>query len=380
MALELDQVFVIEEGPEDALGAAYQKMDTARASGDERSRALCLIKAADALVQLGRVDEASGHLSEASWTCGEMKFEEGRAACMNVTAKVHTKKGGDEEELEEALDSANDALKLFRKLGFRKGEAAALTTLAGVYLASKKAVLAIKSAKEALAILAELGEKRAMAVVYDSVKAAYLAKSPPESFLAAKQVEKAVAIYKDLGDKAKEAAGMHSLAMVEKGAGDVKKAADALQKAKELFAEAGDTRGESLVLDTVMGMLVDGGLYFDAIKVGKQRIMLFHNSGDASEEARAMVALGDVMMKNDDHEKAAKLAENALGIFAGVNDMDGLKSAKEMLDGAKHAKAVEEIETSISKVSPGMHVPKTLLVDPGLNKRITGAWGTAITN
>mmetsp|Transcript_27716 Transcript_27716/g.79606 ORF Transcript_27716/g.79606 Transcript_27716/m.79606 type:complete len:379 (+) Transcript_27716:69-1205(+) len=377
MAMELDQVFVLDESAEEAFGVAHQKMDMARASGDERGRALALIKAADALVQMGKPDDAMGYVGEAMSMCSEMKFEEGRAAAMNVMTKVHAAKGADEEELEEAVDSAMDALKLFRKLGYRKGEAAALTSLSLVHQACKKSAPAVKAAKEALAIFAELGEKRAMCEVYGTVKDAYLVKTPPEKFLAAKQMEKAMAIYKDLGDKSKEASCYHTIAKIE--AADAKKAAEAVHKAKDLYAEAGDVRGQAAVLETAMDMLITGGLYYEAVKVGKGRISLFQDAGDISEQARAMLKLGDVYMKNDDYERAMKVGEVAMQTFAAVNDMDGMRNAKELQDGAKHAKAVEEIEASISKASSAMHVPKTLIVDPGLNKRITGAFGTAIS-
>jgi len=377
MAMELDQVFVLDESLEEALGVAHQKMDTARASGDERGRALCLIKAADALVQMGRPDEAMGYVMEGMAMCSEMKFEEGRAAATNVVAKIHTKKGKDEEELEEAMDSATDALKLFRKLGYRKGEAVALTTLSGVYQACKKATPAIKHAKEALAVFAELGEKRAMAETYDTVKSAYLIKQPAETLLAAKQVHKAAALYEELGDKVKQASCMHTAAVVEKA--DVKKAAECLHRARDLFAEAGDHRGQGMVLETIMGMLLDGCMYSQAVKVGKDRVAMFEESGDVAEQARAMLKLGEVYMNNSDCDRASKIANVAMGIFGGVGDMEGMKSAKDLMDGAKHAMAVEEIETSVAKCSDAMHVPKTLLVDPGLNKRITGAFGTAIS-
>jgi len=379
MAFELDHVFIVDESPEEALGAAMQKQDASRATGDERGRALGLIKAADALTLLDKPDEAMGQVTEALAMCSDMKFEEGRAAAMNVMTKIHVKRGRDEEELEEALDSATDTLKLCRKLGFRKGEAVALTTLASVYHASKKATPAIKHAKEALAIFAELGEKRAMAEVYHAVMGAYLIKAPPETFLATKQISKAMAIYQELGDKSKEAASMHTIATVEKQAGDIKKAAEALQKAKDLFTEAGDIKGQATVMETMMDMLVDGGLYAEALKVGKQRAALCRDGGDAQGEGRALLKLGDAMMRSDDHEKAGRVAEAAMGVFAGVNDMAGLQSAKELLDGAKHGRAVEEIEASLSKVAETMHVPRTLVVDPGLNKRVSASWGSAIT-
>lgn len=356
---------------------AHQKMDMARGSGDERSRAFCLVKAGDALVQMGRPDEAMGYIMEAMGMAGEMKLEEVKAAATNIIAKVQTKKGRDEDELEEAMDSATDALKLFRKLGSRKGEAVALTSLASVYLASSKAAPAIQNAKEALAIFAELGEKKAMAATYDVVKSAYLAKKPAETFLAAKQVEKAMTLYKELGDKVKEASCMHTIGVIEKA--DVKKAAEKLHKAVELFTEAGDAAGRCGVMETIMEILLDNGLYYDAVNIGKERINVFRGVGDTAGEARAMLKLGDVYRKNGDHDRASKVGEACMGSFAAVNDMEGMKAAKDLMDGAKHDKDVEEMETSIAKVADQMHVPKYLLVDPGLNKRITSAFDSALT-
>lgn len=379
MAFELDQVFIIDEEADVAMGVAMQKQQAAQGAGDERGRALGLIKAADAYVLMDMVDQAWGQVSEALAICNEMKYEEGRAAAMNVMTKIHVKKGKDEEELEEALDSAMDTLKLFRKLGHRKGEAVALNTLSSVHHASKKAALSIQAAKESLAIFAELGEKRAMAEIYHSVMAGYMATTPPQYFLAAKQLSKAAALYEELGDKSKQAKCMNLVAGVESKAGDTKKAAEAVQKSQALYAEAGDTKGQAAALKTAMTMLIDGGMYLEALKVGRQRVTLFVNSGESWEQANALMELADVMMKNDDWDKAAKCAEVAMGLYATQNYMEGMTNARAVMDGAKHAKAADEIEVSIAKAASGMHVPSTIIVDPGLNKRITGDFAKAIT-
>jgi len=63
-------------------------LDFARGSMDERGRALGLIKAADATCALDRADEAMYLVNEAMSICTEMKYEEGKAAAMNVIAKV----------------------------------------------------------------------------------------------------------------------------------------------------------------------------------------------------------------------------------------------------------------------------------------------------
>merc|ERR1712151_492635 len=234
--------------------------------------------------------------------------------------KVHVKQGvDDEEELEEAMDSANDALKLFRKLGYRKGEAVALSTLSSVYGAGKKAIPAIKYAKEALTIFAELGEKKSMAEMNHMVKDAYLVKTPAESFLAAKQVSKAAALYQELGDKVKEAGCLYTVATIEKNAGDIKKAADSLQKSLDLFSAAFNLKGQLMALATMMDMLLDGDMYFEAVKVAKKRVTLANSSGDTVEEGLAMMKLGETYLKNGDNVKAEKVAEAALGVFGAAS-------------------------------------------------------------
>merc|ERR1740129_54413 len=329
---------------------------------------------------LDRVDEAMHLVGEAMAICTEIKYEEGRAAAMNVIAKVHVKKGGDEEELEEAMDSATDSLKLFRKLGSRKGEAVALCTLSSEYCASKKAAPAIKHAKEALAIFAELGEKRSMAEVYHMVKDAYLAKTPAESFLAAKQVSKAAALYQELGDKNKEAGCLLTMATVEKNAGDVKKAAESLQKSLDLYSSAFNLNGQLDALSTMMDMLLEGDMYTEAIKVAKRRVALAQASGDSGAEGFALMKLGDVALKNGDHERAAKAAEVAMGIVGNSGMYGEMGQAKELMDGAEHAKKVEEIETTVAKATGSIHVPTHIIVDPDLNKRVNSQWSTAIAS
>merc|ERR1712048_352359 len=198
-----------------------------------------------------------------------------------------------------------------------------------------------------LAIFAELGDKAAMAAVYKTLKEGFLVKTPPDTFRAVKQMQKSMAIFEEMGDKSKAAACMHF-------------------------------RGDASVMETMMTMFLDAGMYYEAVKIGKERCTTFHNGGDMQGEGMALVKLGSVMMENEAHEKASKIAEAALGIFAGINDMAGLKSAKDLLDGAKHARVVEEINVALNKASEYMHIPSTLVVDPGLNKRIQDAYSTAM--
>merc|ERR1712186_152599 len=101
----------------------------------------------------------------------------------------------------------------------------------------------------------------------------------------------------------------------------------------------------------MMDMLLDGDMYFEAVKVAKKRVTLANASGDTVEEGLAMMKLGETYLKNGDNAKAEKVAEAALGVFGAASMYAEMGQAKELADGAKHAKAVEEIETSWRKPS-----------------------------
>mmetsp|Transcript_44649 Transcript_44649/g.124162 ORF Transcript_44649/g.124162 Transcript_44649/m.124162 type:complete len:380 (-) Transcript_44649:111-1250(-) len=378
MSFGLDQVFILGESPAEALGIAEQKREASMATGDERGRVLGLVKAAEAFALMGRTDEAQGYSSEALGVCGEMKFEEGRAAAMNSMTKALVAKGGDAEDLEEALDSGMDTLKLSRKIGFRKGEAVALLTLSGVYHAMQNSAQAVKYGKEALTLFAELGEQTGMAVAYEALMGAYLVKSPPEASRAAKQVQKAYAIYESMNDTEKMARCMHTMATVEIKGADYKKASEAFAKSRALYVQAGDIYGHAMVLESLMGLYLQADMYFEAMKVGQDRVSLFHDAGDMSGEGYALVKLGQAYLQYEDHDKAEQVAQKALGTFAAISDIDGMTQAKTLLDDAKQAQSVESIGIALSKVQDFVHIPATLIVDPGLTKRVGEAYMSAM--
>lgn len=374
MSFTVETVFVIDETPEEALGSAEQKREISMGSGDEKGRALGLIKAAEALALMGRVDEGQSYASEAMAICSEMKFEEGKAASLNALTAVLVTKGGDAEDLEEAVDSGIDALKLFRKLNFKKGEAAALMTLSKVYAAMSSAPYAIKYSKEAIALFAEIGEGKSMAAAYQVQADAYLVKS--DTARALKALNAAYKIFSSPADNGKMAVIMRKIAKVQAGAGDYANAFLSLSTAKQLYVD--DYFGQAAVLETLMDLYLEAGMYFEAIKLGQDRVNIFHDAGDMTSEGFALLKLGTVQLQSEDHEKAEKMAELALGMLAGVGNMEGMKQAKDLLDDAKHEAAREKIGMALHSIRDYVHIPSTLIVDPGLNSRVTEAYSGSI--
>lgn len=378
MASELDQAFVIYENPSDAYNAGYQKSESARGSGDDRGRAIGLVKSADGAVQMGRTDEAQYLAQEAMGIFGEMRLEEGRAAALNVMAKVYTKKGGDAEDLEEALDTGMDALKLFRKAGNRKGEAVALGTISGVYSAMGRSPAAVNHAKQAVQIFADVGDALAMAEMYAVMKDGYMSKSPPDVFRAEKQMLRAIAVYQEAKNKSKEAGANHLLAEVAIKASDFKKAAEYLGTARALYGDASDFKGQAAVLTTLQGLYLQAGMYVEAVGLGQKRCEIFQDAGDVSGQGEAMTKLAEIMLDNEDHVNAFKVATEALNLLMSTGDYDKMKLAKDVADEAEKAKRVEEIGMALHKAGEWTNIPTSLIVDPGLNKRITDNYAGAM--
>merc|ERR1712217_509473 len=120
-----------------------------------------------------------------------------------------------------------------------------------------------------------------------------------------------------------------------------------------------------------ISVLVDMALakddYFEAIAMTKKLIGFCNSVGDHYSEGNALCQLATIMIGAGSHEKAGKAAEMALGIMYGINDQAGMAKAKALVDSSKHAKVVEEIETTVAKMSDYCHCPQKLIVDPGLN-------------
>jgi len=150
---DIDEVFNLYETPQQALEIAETTKATGRRLNDRRQYALGLIKGADANAELDALDAAMAEISEAQALCKDLKYEEGRAAMMNAAVKVHMK----QQDMEKAYNLARDVVKLFQKLGYRKGEGVGLVTLANVYTARLNADQVIKAGQEALEIFKEIG-------------------------------------------------------------------------------------------------------------------------------------------------------------------------------------------------------------------------------
>merc|ERR1712129_157979 len=124
-------------------------------------------------------------------------------------------------------------------------------------------------------------------------------------------------------------------------------------------------------------MHLEAGNFVKAVEAAKQIVTLFHDATDTRGEGRALLKLAEMLLGNNDIERARKVAEVALGILSEAQDKEGMQQGMEMMGAVKHATVNMEMQQIIDLNRDFMHVPKSLVVDPGLNKRIQAAYDQA---
>jgi tetratricopeptide (TPR) repeat protein len=372
MTLELtgnDAVFVMGDA-QDALSMAMSKQSVAAGSGDAKSRAMGLITAGEALAYLKKYEDATASIQEAQGLCGELKYDEGTACCTNAMTTVFLVQGF----IEEAIDSGKDALKQFKKAGYKLGEGMALNSLSKVMLKKGDAQLAIKYAKEALATFSAMGQVGCVAMTYFTTADAYMASG--DTFAAARAIGKAAGIYEKVNEKVKAAMAYVSMAGIELKAQDYAKVVDYCDKAKA--TADGDSKVSGAAAEVMVEMALSKGDIPGALSKAKTVIGEYHSGGDAKLETKALLRLASLYVTHGYHEKGAKVAEIAIGLAYGMNDQEDMAAAKSILDGAKHSKVCEEIEVSVARMQDYCHVPATLIVDPGLQPRVQAKYVDAV--
>merc|ERR1719210_22375 len=129
---------------------------------------------------------------------------------------------------------------------------------------------------------------------------------------------------------------------------------------------------------TLQSLYLQAGMYMEAVVQGQKRCELFQDAGDVSGQAEAMIRLAEIMLDNDDHVSAHKVASDALNICMPIGDYDRMKMAKDVVDEAAKAKKVEEIGMALHMAGDYVNIPSSLIVDPGLTKRVTDGYASAM--
>jgi tetratricopeptide (TPR) repeat protein/transcriptional regulator with XRE-family HTH domain len=205
-----------------------------------------------------------------------------------------------------------------QQLRDRLGEATALTHLGETRQLTGEYPAAARVLEEALGIYRDIGDRhgQANALAHLGLARRLMGDYPA----AARLQEEALGIYRDLDERDDQARTLIHLGTRHATMGEYPAAARLLEEALGIYRDIGDRHGQAKALTELGSDRRLMGEYPTAARLLGEALEIACDLGDRRGEADALTYLGSVRRLMGDYPAAARLLEEALGIFRDVGE------------------------------------------------------------
>lgn len=314
LALALISLGTIRRWSGRPLDAVAPLTEAAEIAANEATRASALTELASTLVEVQQPTEALEYLDIAGAIYSELDDLRGRAEVAGIEARTLHQEG----QRDKAASAYETAIDLCRNIGYRHGEGVNLTNLANLRQLLGAVADAISGYDEAARIFSDLGNRRGQAMVLaNSASARHHLLG--EDRRARTDAISAMALFSEIGDKAREAQCQEILAGIEARRGDPDEARRLLETSLPSLAGTGNAVLEGQHLRSLASLDIEMGHLDEALSV---------------------------------LDRAESLAEKA--------DLDGLRvdltslRALALLSGGKRSEALRLARNAVEAIGPGV--------------------------
>jgi CHAT domain-containing protein/tetratricopeptide (TPR) repeat protein len=222
---------------------------------------------------------------------------------------------------QDAVVKYEEALRLFRSAGDRRGEVITLTTIASIHASVGDEQRAFPFFDEALALQTSNGDERGASFTRSEIARAYLSLGDRDRAL--EYLEAARRGFLVAGDRRMTAYTFVNAGTVHVSSGEQKEALADYEQALPLFREAGDRQGEASTLNNI-------GLVYDALGEKKkahvsytQALALLRDTGQCYTLAPALSNVAFGALDAGDKMKALEYLNEALALQRSNHDREG---------------------------------------------------------
>mmetsp|Transcript_8742 Transcript_8742/g.14223 ORF Transcript_8742/g.14223 Transcript_8742/m.14223 type:complete len:531 (+) Transcript_8742:152-1744(+) len=205
-----------------------------------------------------------------------------------------------------------------------KAAGSLLTAIPDLYLQENNIDAAVNAANEAVALYKSRGDKVGLAAAYTSLASAELAQEQKDK--AAKSADEAIAIFKELNDVEGQIAVLQTKIQILLSSGQGDKAVEVASTTAKLAESTKDqaSLGAARLLeaDLCMDLCRPG----DAVKAAREAQKCYAAIGDKREEAKAHLAIAYADMNNE-YGEAVPSAHAAADIYRSLGDVENQASA-----------------------------------------------------
>ncbi len=236
----------------------------------------------------------------------------------------------EEENFDEADKYLRQALRTYRELDDKEGEAFVLDLIGDNYLSVKEIDEALEYYKDALRLYSQVGSslkkemfekikeveeiKEAIEIAEKEKKAPPLVEEAHEEYFV--DYEKITSKLEEVIKMLETASGMH-----EKYSG--KDAMEYLKEAFNVSREIEDKKGEATLLLMMGNLLLKEEKSHSALKYFKDAFDIFYEIGDKKGEAVSLILIGTLYFISGDLEKMTDVFKKSIKIFQKLGDKYG---------------------------------------------------------
>ena len=277
----------------------------------------------------------------------------GEAATLNNIGGVYDALG----EKQKALDYYNQALPIRRAVGDRRGEATTLNNIGAVYDDLGEKQKALDFYNQALPIDRAVGDRRGEATTLTGIGRVYDALGEKQKAL--DFFNQALPVFRAVGARGGEATTLNNIGLVYDDLGEKQKALDYYNQALPIRRAVGDSealrrnrRGEAITLNNIGGVYSDLGEKQKALDFYNQALPILRAVGDRGGEAKTLNNIGAVYNALGEKQKALDYYNQALPILRAVGDRGGEATTLNNIgilyrDTKKPLEAIKNLEQSV---------------------------------
>eukprot|EP00933_Yihiella_yeosuensis_P046036 TRINITY_DN41505_c0_g1_i1.p1 TRINITY_DN41505_c0_g1~~TRINITY_DN41505_c0_g1_i1.p1 ORF type:complete len:654 (-),score=158.98 TRINITY_DN41505_c0_g1_i1:70-1914(-) len=358
--------------PQEAVDACQQALTIAHELQDFTLETKVMAKLSSMHAERQEMKEAAMAAQDVLINQKAHNIEEKAVALRSLSASYAADK--DFGAAKRAAEAARDLCKDAR---LQRGEAAALLSLADVFLAEHLYAESIESAKEAQAVFHEAGDRCGEAQALQHVSKIRHANGQPEKALHA--AERAIELFHRFGDITRElevllvSAEIRSKMLRKRSKAskmplpweEISKASKSCKDALNLAKKHGDFGAQASALCSMTQVHIIEGRSAEALESADGAMAFAVEANDVKNEATAVFLSAEVHFKDEDLQKALKLARQAELMFQEIKDDDGLKQTVELLDRLReHEFRVDEDLAGLNKALPSTLAQIQNLVNP----------------
>src|SRR6266542_268536 len=260
----------------------------------------------------------------------EIKVEELRAATAEdkyrvagemIFREAERLQNGTLEAKRKSVENYHEALELYRRAGYRYGEAAALNSIGDIYRSLGEMQKALEKLNEALPISQAVSDRKMEGETLNNIGLVY--RSLGETQKALEKYNEALPIRRAVGDRRGEANTLSNIGIVYDALSDMQKALEKYNEALAIKRAIGDRRGEDTILHNIGKVYRAMGEPQKAMEKFNEALLLSRELGDRSGEAITLTNIGGVYRELGDMQKALEKYNEALPIRQAISDRRG---------------------------------------------------------